>query len=540
MQVIRGADFQICEQYLDLYLEYKLVESHVSWKEKWFYIEDHKPSLPKITGHHAKYSSRWLDEPTTAESIQVPHLLTKIAVLKKQGLTGVVIDASFLKRRQQPLQFRQTPAYEYSGLDDPSRMSPDVSDEEVGGRLRRMFKELEGALGAVEEFDSRNKPNEATSEVVEAVEAAAVEVVGTAERATNNADEVAEIATDDGTVAADMAACNVTMAPETTTLRVIEEVVVTAGSVAGSTETYMSEAVKTPKVVSDATLSEISGGRERMDTSGNPVVAAAQVLLWVLATTLKLRCLPHQGKLLWCLIGLPSEYPGTVFEASSSVDLGAAGTNPAADDESRSTTNPAPAPVIELTEENLAPADVIGSLQDVASAAPQTAAPGPLPEAASVEEPSALDVLDIVPLNSAGTEAPELEAACTLGFVAAAIGTSSEAGPSFSQELDLVPGAKNDSAAEHPSPRREIEAFESPLLESQAICSILEMNQRIVAYTKDMFKRSHQNVQLLREQSEVAHRVELLEKEISEECRRTAQFLEQYDSVVASFQVERR
>lgn len=40
-------------------------------------------------------------------------------------------------------------------------MSPDdVSNEEVGARLCRMFKELEGTLGAVEEFDSQNKPNE--------------------------------------------------------------------------------------------------------------------------------------------------------------------------------------------------------------------------------------------------------------------------------------------------------------------------------------------------------------------------------------------
>lgn len=75
-----------------------------------------------------------------------------------------------------------------------------------------------------------------------------------------------------------------------------------------------------------------------------------------------------------------------------------------------------------------------------------------MPEAASVEEPSTLDVLDAIPLNFVGTEAPKLEAARTLGSVAEAAGTSSEAGPSFSWELDLVPSAKTDSAAEHPSP----------------------------------------------------------------------------------------
>lgn len=142
--VIGGAGFQIREQYSNLYLKYELVSSHGSWKEKWFYIEDHKPSLPKITCHRPTYSSRWLDEPTTAESIKILDLLKKIADLKEQGMTGVAVARSFLKRRVQPLQLRTTPGYEYSGLDDPSRMSSeDISDEEVGVRLSRTFRELD-------------------------------------------------------------------------------------------------------------------------------------------------------------------------------------------------------------------------------------------------------------------------------------------------------------------------------------------------------------------------------------------------------------
>nr|TKW26775.1 hypothetical protein SEVIR_3G213200v2 [Setaria viridis] len=289
-------NMQIRKQYSDLYLEYEL-----------------------IMGHRPKYSSRWLDEPTTDESIQVPNLLTKIAALKKQGLTRVVVAASFLKRRLQPLQFRQTPAYKYSGLDGPLWMSPDdISDEEVESQLRRMSKELEGEPGAVEEFDSRNKPNEprvskqnkstsimsrhhadddvdvdlalppkkqrtavlkrGTSEVEETVEVAPDEVVDAAETATNNAGEVAETAADIRTDAVDTAASDMTMAPEVTTPHVTLEAAVTAGGVAGSTETDKSEAVKTPEAVFDATLSEISSDRECMDTSGNRVAAAAQVL----------------------------------------------------------------------------------------------------------------------------------------------------------------------------------------------------------------------------------------------------------------------
>ena len=109
--------------------------------------------------------------------------------------------------------------------------------------------------------------------------------------------------------------------------------------------------------------------------------------------------------------------------------------------------------------------DVIGSLQDVESAAPPTTALGPLPEAVLVEEPSMIDVLGTVPLNSADTETPELEATRALGSVAVAAGMLSEVGLSFNRELGLVPSVKTSSAAEHPLPRMEIEAFESPLLE---------------------------------------------------------------------------
>lgn len=158
--VIGGAGFQIREQYSNLYLKYELVSSHGSWKEKWFYIEDHKPS-----GYRPTYSSRWLDEPTTAESIKILDLLKKIADLKEQGMTGVAVARSFLKRRVQPLQLRTTPGYEYSGLDDPSRMSSeDISDEEVGVRLSRMFRELDDMPVAVQEFNKSNKPNEVSSQ----------------------------------------------------------------------------------------------------------------------------------------------------------------------------------------------------------------------------------------------------------------------------------------------------------------------------------------------------------------------------------------
>lgn len=155
-----------------------------------------------------------------------------------------------------------------------------------------------------------------------------------------------------------------------------------------------------------------------------------------------------------------------VCRTSSSVDLSVSSTEPATDGAGHSAADPAPAPVIDLIEENLAPAvgtsamslavalvrDMIGSLQGVAPQAPQTTAPELLPEAAPVDEPPASDIPDAVLVNAAATEAPKLETARALDSVAAAIGTSFEAGASFSQGLVLAPGVKVDLVAKDLAP----------------------------------------------------------------------------------------
>nr|TKW00840.1 hypothetical protein SEVIR_8G138800v2 [Setaria viridis] len=108
-----------------------------------------------------QYNRRWLNQPIDSERDQVDELLARIDVLKEKGLTGAVVAASFLKRRVQPLQLRQTWGYEYSGRSDPSRMSPDdISIDEIMVRLNRMLKNVSGIPRIVEEFNHLNKPRE--------------------------------------------------------------------------------------------------------------------------------------------------------------------------------------------------------------------------------------------------------------------------------------------------------------------------------------------------------------------------------------------
>lgn len=75
----------MCSQYLN----YKLIDSNAEWKEKWYYIGNHDPKLPKLIGHRPIWNNHWIDEPNTAECLQVLELMNRIAELKQQGLTGI-------------------------------------------------------------------------------------------------------------------------------------------------------------------------------------------------------------------------------------------------------------------------------------------------------------------------------------------------------------------------------------------------------------------------------------------------------------------
>jgi hypothetical protein len=46
--VVGGAGFQL-KQKIDKYIKYKFLSSLSGWKERWFYIGNHKPSLPEKT-----------------------------------------------------------------------------------------------------------------------------------------------------------------------------------------------------------------------------------------------------------------------------------------------------------------------------------------------------------------------------------------------------------------------------------------------------------------------------------------------------------
>ena len=98
------------------------------------------------------------------ECLQVSDLLKKIVELKQKGLTAKRVAFSFMKRHIQPLMKREILGYEYTSLDDISRMTADdIYDDLILERLQKIFKNLEGIPATVEEYSATNPPKPVSS-----------------------------------------------------------------------------------------------------------------------------------------------------------------------------------------------------------------------------------------------------------------------------------------------------------------------------------------------------------------------------------------
>jgi hypothetical protein len=133
------------------YLEFSMVASVQGWRTKWFYIKDRKASpedqyglAPFDTSREVKKLASWDALPSDAEVQQVLPLLSRIQALKggKGGaLSGIQLMAFFVQRRVQPLRHRLTNLWNYSGLEDPTRVSEDLmKKEDVDKRVRSLTK----------------------------------------------------------------------------------------------------------------------------------------------------------------------------------------------------------------------------------------------------------------------------------------------------------------------------------------------------------------------------------------------------------------
>jgi hypothetical protein len=155
----------MCEDVADRYLSYKLIESNQDWKAKWFYISNHHPKLPNLSGKQPKHRPWWNMEPTMQEGIQPPELMKKIKALKEARLRAEHVVFSFMKRRVQPLMARDTLGYQYTDDEDSSRMlGSEVDDDDIVERLGKIFKDMPPYTPCpVLEYSVSHPPNKVSS-----------------------------------------------------------------------------------------------------------------------------------------------------------------------------------------------------------------------------------------------------------------------------------------------------------------------------------------------------------------------------------------
>jgi hypothetical protein len=164
-QVVGVAGIQMREDAADQYLAYKLIDSNQDWKAKWFYVTNHHPELPKLSGKQSKHQAWWNTEPTMQEGIQLPKLLQKIKALREVRLRAKHVAFNFMKRRVQPLMACDTLGYQYTSDEDMSRMpSNEVDDEDIVERLGRIFKYMPPYTPCpVPEYSASWPPNKVSS-----------------------------------------------------------------------------------------------------------------------------------------------------------------------------------------------------------------------------------------------------------------------------------------------------------------------------------------------------------------------------------------
>jgi hypothetical protein len=108
---VGSAGLQLRQGMEKKYISYKFPCSLSGWREKWFYIGNHTPSLPKRTARALRITRKW-SKPCRDES-QITELPGIIKKQRDAGVTSVVVMFSWIDRRIQPLQKRARFGCEY-------------------------------------------------------------------------------------------------------------------------------------------------------------------------------------------------------------------------------------------------------------------------------------------------------------------------------------------------------------------------------------------------------------------------------------------
>nr|CAD40485.2 OSJNBa0067G20.1 [Oryza sativa Japonica Group]CAE03318.2 OSJNBa0032I19.12 [Oryza sativa Japonica Group] len=121
------------------YIPFQCPSSRSKWRTRWFYlqIKDSDPVFIVPTEQPDKIPS-WTAKPPLTPSLQ--SFIDIVDDLRVRGLSRYEVTADFVRRRIQPLQARVHPAFDYSGPEDATRVSPQgLNSETVGRRVGQVM-----------------------------------------------------------------------------------------------------------------------------------------------------------------------------------------------------------------------------------------------------------------------------------------------------------------------------------------------------------------------------------------------------------------
>ncbi|KAK1666537.1 hypothetical protein QYE76_054696 [Lolium multiflorum] len=121
-------------------------ESARYWSAGFFYLKDvsdpaNANKLPPFKNCPATELPTWSHCPHISESLQLTRAVRRICKLTEEGLTGKDLTLSWFTKRIQPLQHRDRLMFQYTGRDDPMRVTKDnLSADALDKRIRVLIK----------------------------------------------------------------------------------------------------------------------------------------------------------------------------------------------------------------------------------------------------------------------------------------------------------------------------------------------------------------------------------------------------------------
>ncbi|KAK1606199.1 hypothetical protein QYE76_029872 [Lolium multiflorum] len=121
-------------------------ESARYWSGGFFYLKDvsdpaNARKLPPFKNCPATELPTWSHCPHLSESLQLTRAVRRICKLTEEGLTGKDLTLSWFTKRIQPLQHRDRLMFQYTGRDDPMRVTKDnLSADALDKRIRVLIK----------------------------------------------------------------------------------------------------------------------------------------------------------------------------------------------------------------------------------------------------------------------------------------------------------------------------------------------------------------------------------------------------------------